>query len=75
MIIWGKCLLSWLEYAFGLKDDALALVRSYLTGRQHCVVINGTLYTPKLLEFDFPQGSVLGTRNWKRYCAPIGVIA
>ena len=40
-----------------------------------CVVINEPLSTPKLLEFSFPQGSVLGPPNWKRYSDPIGVIA
>jgi predicted DNA binding CopG/RHH family protein len=70
-----EILLTRLEYAFGLKDQALAWMRSYLTDRQQCVVVNGAMSNPKALEFGFPQGSVLGPRNWKRYSAPIGVIA
>ena len=64
-----------LKYAFGLKDDALALMRSYLTGHKQCVVINRTLSTTNILEFGFHQGSVVGQRNWTRYSAPIGVIS
>ena len=68
-------LLERLEYAFGLTDSALSWMKSYLSERQQAVVINGTVSEPKDLKYGFPQGSVLGPRNWKRYSAPIGVIA
>ena len=68
-------LLQRLEHAHGLKDTALAWMKSYLSDRQQSVVINGTISAPKALEYGFPQGSVLGPRNWKRYSAPIGAIA
>jgi hypothetical protein len=68
-------LLNRLEHAFGLKDTALTWMESYLTNRTQSVVINGVASSPKALMYGFPQGSVLGPKNFKRYSKPIGVIA
>jgi hypothetical protein len=70
-----QMLLDRLEYGFGLTDGALNWMRSYLTGRTQSVVVNGTVSTPQVLHYGFPQGSVLGPKNFKRYSRPIGKIA
>ena len=68
-------LLNRLEHAYGLKDVALAWMESYLTNRTQSVIINGVTSSPKTLVYGFPQGSVLGPKNFKRYSKPIGIIA
>ena len=45
---------------YGLQDDALAWLESYLSHRQQRVVIDGCLSDPLTLEAGVPQGSILG---------------
>ena len=50
------CLSSW----FGFSDIVLNWIKSYMTGRNQSVKINGSLSSPLPLSFGVPQGSVLG---------------
>ena len=45
---------------YGLQDDALAWLESYLSHRHQRVVIDGCLSDPLTLEAGVPQGSILG---------------
>ena len=47
-------------YHYGIRGTALSLFRSYLTGRQQFVSLNGSNSTSKLIRHGVPQGSVLG---------------
>lgn len=44
----------------GVRDSALALLRSYLESRHQRVVVNGKMSRPSQLRCGVPQGSVLG---------------
>ena len=67
-------LLSRLCKVYGITDDALDWVRSYLTGRIHRVVNEDSVSVDQELEFGVPQGSVLGPRIYCMYTKPVGVI-
>ena len=49
------CLSSW----FGFSNIVLDWFKSYITGRNQSVKINGSLSSPLPLSFSVPQGSVL----------------
>ena len=49
-----QILLDRLEKTFGLKDEALLWMKSYLTEWTQCVLANEALSSPKLLEFGLP---------------------
>lgn len=53
-------LLFRLENHFGIKNDALQLIKSYLENRTFSVIINEEVGDPELLRYGVPQGSVLG---------------
>ncbi len=67
-------LLSRLQHRFGVKDKALLWFKSYLSGRQQCVVIDGVRSSPRPLEYGVPQGSVLGPILFICYTSPLGDI-
>ena len=46
--------------AYGVTEDALQLVRSYLTGRKQHVKIDGNLSDWQIVKWGVPQGSILG---------------
>ena len=50
-----------LEHSLCITDSALALMKSYLNGRQQCVQIEGVISEFAELACGVPQGSVLGT--------------
>ena len=52
-------LLAKLE-AYGLDDNALKLILSYLSGRKQCMKNGGYLSQRKLILSGVPQGSILG---------------
>ena len=45
---------------YGIRDTALCWMRSYLSQREQCVSIGGTVSSMRKLEFGVPQGSILG---------------
>jgi ribonuclease P/MRP protein subunit RPP40 len=46
--------------AMGFKPDVIKWFRSYLTGRNQSVLVNGTMSEPSMVTCGVPQGSVLG---------------
>ena len=44
---------------FGINDDILLWLKSYLTNRDQLVRVNNTLSNPKQVLSDVPQGSVI----------------
>lgn len=53
-------LLTRLESSFGITDDALMWIRSYLSNRYQSVTINSETSSQQPYLFGVPQGSVLG---------------
>ena len=68
-------LLARLETKFGITLNALAWIRSYLSGRSQKCVINGESSSPVTLSRGVPQGSVLGPVLFSLFTAPLGDIA
>ena len=52
-----------MSFRAGITDYALALMKSYLDGRQQCVQIEGVISKFAELVCGVPQGSVLGRVN------------
>ena len=67
-------LLSRLSSRFGICDNALAWLSSYLTDRKQKVSIQGTSSSSKQLTCGVPQGSVLGPLLFTAYTSPLGDI-
>ena len=63
-----------LEDSLGITDSALALMKSYLDGRQQCVQIESVISEFAELAYVVPQGSVLGPLKLCIYMLPIGSI-
>jgi len=68
-------LLERLQRTFGLTDDALRWMTSFVTGRTQQVVYNGQLSPIELLRYGVPQGSVLGHVLFSLYTADVSQIA
>ena len=47
-------------YAYGIRDNAFNLLRSYLTGRTQYVIYDGVQSTTLPIKCGVPQGSILG---------------
>lgn len=62
-------------YALGVRGPALEWFRSYLSGRQQAVYLNGTKSQLRDLPYGVPQGSVLGPILFTLYTLPLGAIA
>ena len=67
-------LLRRLSDRYGVKDQALAWVKSYLSDRKQFVSITGAKSTEEDLECNVPQGSVLGPGLFSDYNGPVGDI-
>ena len=67
-------LLHRLQAGFGLSDDVLNWIRSFLTGRTQQVAYDGTLSAVQPVFFGVPQGSVLGPILYILYTAEIECI-
>ena len=67
-------LLQRLDYGFGIKDTALQWIRSYMSGRQQSVVIDGIMSESCPLITGVPQGSGFGPKGYKKYYRPVGII-
>jgi len=59
---------------FGIKDDAIAWISSYLHQRSHFVTINRSKSKPVLQHCNVPQGSVLGPTFFSDYISPLADI-
>lgn len=68
-------LLQRLERRFNITDNALAWVKSYLTGRHQCVSVNKSYSSDVPLTCGVPQGSVLGPLLFSMYMTPLSDIA
>jgi hypothetical protein len=64
-------LLERLRLGFGLTDDVISWIRSFLTGRTQQVAYNGMLSTVQPVLFGVPQGSVLGPILYVMYTAEL----
>ena len=64
-------LLHRLQYWFGFSSTALNLLSSFLTGRSQIVVTSKFKLQPNLLEYDVPQGSMLGPLLYSLYTTPL----
>ena len=73
-VIDHQILYKWLEHSYGITEDALSWIQSYLTNRTQCVTISNATSSEKTLGFGVPQGSVLGPRKYCMYSKPIGEI-
>ena len=62
------------EHSLSITDSALALMKSYLDGRQRCVQIDGVISEFAELACGVPQGSVLGPLKLCIYMLPLGSI-
>ena len=65
-------LINRLERRFGIKDNALSWLTSYLQARSQRVTINSTTSPSKSLSTGVPQGSVLGPILFTLYMSPLG---
>ena len=59
---------------FGISGCALALIRSYLTGRSQRVKVGESRSDPVSLHYGVPRGSVLGPILFMLYTCPLGQI-
>ena len=64
-------LITRLSTTFGIRGTVLDWFRSYLSERYQSVCIDGTSSSPKTLQFDVPQGSVLGPIMYTLYTTSI----
>ena len=62
------------EYAYGITEEALTWVHSYLKNRKQCVVIGKSVSKERALDIGVPQGSVLCPRKYCLFSKPIGGI-
>ena len=67
-------LLNLLRDRFGIHESALEWIKSYLSDREQCVLINGETSSKLKLSFGVPQGSVLGPILFTIYTTPLGDI-
>jgi retron-type reverse transcriptase len=67
-------LLTRLRDRFGVTDQALHWIASYLTGRTQTVVLGPTAAKPTALSFGVPQGSLLGPVLFSTYISPLADI-
>ena len=67
-------LLNLLNKRFGICGSALDWIRSYLSDRQQCILIDGETSEKLNLSYGVPQGSVLGPILFTIYTTPLGDI-
>lgn len=66
-----KVLLEVLGNEYGLGKISLEWFANYLSDRQCCVNINGSLSSSKRLDFSVPQGSLLGPVLYSAYASTL----
>ena len=67
-------LLDRLNVCYGISELALGWFKSYLSGRIHSVKGSSTLSHPTALQYEVPQGSILGPILFSLYTNPISSI-
>ena len=67
-------LLDRLNRMLGVGGAALSWFRNYHIGRQQIVIVGTSASTPLTLDFGAPQGSVMGSEDYKIYTLPVGQI-
>ena len=67
-------LLQRLKHRFGITDKAHTWIRSYLSNRKQSILIDNVHSKELVVNFNLPQGSVLGPRFFKDYESPVGKI-
>ena len=67
-------LIARLYSRFGIKDNAIKWIKSYLTERVQSVHTGGISSMPTPLKWGVPQGSVLGPSFFSDYIAPLAAI-
>jgi hypothetical protein len=67
-------LLQWLKHRFGITDKAHTWIRTYLSNRKQSILIDNVHSKELVVNFNLPQGSVLGPRFFKDYESPVGKI-
>ena len=60
-----------LEVTFGVRDAALGWFASYLSDRCQSVIVDGMVFTPSLVKYGVPQGSLLGLVLFTLYSQPL----
>ena len=64
-------LLHRLEHVFGIGGVALSWLRTYLSDREHIVLINGVRSAAARIHYGVPQGSDLGPIQFILYVSPL----
>lgn len=70
-----EILLKRFERSCGIRSNALAWIKSYLSDRSQSIVVDSVNSPGRSLEFGVPQGSVLGPKMYCMYTRPVGDIA
>ena len=63
-----------LQRMYGIEEQALKWISSYLDSRTQSVHVNGAKSDPKTMTFAVPQGSVLGAEFYVYYSKSVGLI-
>ena len=66
-----QMLLRCFEHNFGLSDNVLSWLTSYLSNRSQMVKIGNTCSESTTVDSGFPQGSVLGGLKYTMYTTPL----
>ena len=64
-------LIKRLETQYGITDASLDWIKSYLSGRQQCVMIGGVASHKNILDRNIPQGSIMGADFYADFTEPV----
>lgn len=63
-----------LEHTFGITDNALSWIKSYMSEKTQNISIGSELSNPVPLDIELPQGSVLGPKIYCIFSRPLAEI-